>query len=150
MTVVILILFGGNDRLRFDISVGQDRRSRAIVEQWSRVNLKTSKAKRWRYQWRKQINFVRGHYRLRFVDSPSVRWTPSYRFGYGGRWRRLGGSCALAIPTVSQLAADHWCKLYDTVDAVSRGDKPIPTHIDMRFPAGARRLPPLPVLAVRP
>ena len=150
MTIVILILFGGNNRIRLDIAVGPDRRSRAIVEQWSRVNLKTPKAIRWRQQWLKQINFVRRHYQLRIIDSSSVRWTPSYRFGHGGRWRRITGTCALAIPTIAQLAADRWCKLYDTVDAVSRGDKPIPTHIDMRFPAGARRLPPLPVLAVRP
>jgi len=150
MTVVILILFGGNDRLRLDIAVGQDRRSRALVEQWSRVNLRTPKAKRWRRQWRKQIHFVRRHYELRFVDSSFARSTPAYRFGYDRRWRRLSGSCALAIPTVSQLAADRWCKLYDTVDAVSRGGKQYPTHIDMRFPAGARRLPPYPVWAVRP
>ena len=62
----------------------------------------------------------------------------------------------LVIPTIAQIAADHYCEIHYAEDEINR-DKygkmhfpEVPKHIEMRFPAKCKRLPPYPVVALKP
>jgi|GEM_PF-6304451 len=160
VATVVLVLFAGQQKTILHIAVGNDRRSKALVEQWGRIKDHPShKQKVWLKLWAKQIRFVRDHYELRFEDLPTVTRTPAYHFGYDDRWFRIKGTCTLAIPTIAQIVANHWCKIHHSEEfalRVQKGGKSVeaykrePKYIDMRWPAGRHVPEPYPVLAKRP
>ena len=156
METIILVVFANIHKQKIIIAVGQDRRSKAIVEQLLRIKNKSKKSQAWKENWKKQLTFLRTHYQILVIDNYKVVRTPAYRFGYGGRFKYIEGSCILFIPTIAQIAADRYCNIHHAEDDYYMDDNgnmhfsSIPKHIDMRFPVKCKRLPPYPVVAQKP